>query len=195
MGLINRQFILLVVLALFAGLVGGVLAGRVFFVAPAAVKDDEGLKKVVVAHEFHLVDADGRDRWVLNLSKDGEPNFTFINKNGWAPMAVGVNKEGLPFFNMVLEPSKDKGPALILMDSDMKKRALLGLERDGGPYLNLLDHNGQVRVALGCAEITNPLTGLKERRPCSSIILFDERGKIVWSAPGLPPIPVRLSQD
>ena len=189
----KRQWILLVALALFAGGVGGVLAGRIFFEAPTVPREDEGLKKVVLAEEFHLVDAEGRDRWVLNLSKNGEPTITFINKNGWAPMALGINKGGLPFFNMVLEPSKEGGPSLILMDSEMKNRALLGLDKDGGPYLNLLDQDGQIRVAVGCSEIANPLTGLKERKPCSSIILFDEAGKVLWSAPGLAPIPVRFS--
>ncbi|MBU2497712.1 MAG: hypothetical protein KKE57_02315, partial [Proteobacteria bacterium] len=186
---------LLVVLALLAGLVGGGLSARFVFLKPAAVQQDEGLKKVVVAHEFHLVDPDGRDRWVLKLSKDDEPNITFINKNGWAPMAIGVNKNGSPFFNMVLEPAKGEGPSLILMDSDMKNRAILGLERDRGPYLNLLDENGQVRVALGRSEITNPISGQKEERPCSSIILYDEQGEIIWAAPRLPAMPVLFSRN
>ena len=191
----KKQHILLVVLALLAGLVGGGLSTRFVFLMPAALQEDEGLKKVVVAHEFHLVDPDGRDRWVLKLSQDGEPNITFINKNGWAPMAIGVNKNGGPFFNMVLEPAKGEGPAFVLMDSDMKNRALLGLERGRGPYLNFLDENGQVRVALGWTEITNPISDQKEERPCSSIILYDEVGKTIWAVPRLPAMPVLFSQN
>jgi hypothetical protein len=139
------------------------------------------------------VDEEGRDRWVLNLSKDGEPTVTYVNKNGWAPMAIGINKEGLPFFNMVLEPSRKGGPSLIMMDSQMKSRALLGLSDKGEPHLSLLDEKGQTRLALGSAEFTNPLTGLREKRACSSIVLFDKDGKVLWSAPEVKLLPVILS--
>lgn len=190
----KKQHLLLAALALFAGLVGGVLSSRIAFFKPPTVQQDEGLRKVVVAHEFHLVDADGRDRWVLKLSKDNEPNMTFINSHGWAPTAIGVNKGGGPFFNMVLDPETGAGPAFILMDSDMNNRAFLGLQRDGGPYLNLLDENGQVRVTLGCTEMTNPVSGLKEKRNCSSIILYGEEGQILWAMPRLPAMPVLFSR-
>jgi hypothetical protein len=130
-----------------------------------------------------LVDDQGKDRWVLKLSMDGEPNITFINKNGWAPMAMGVNKSGLPYFNMVLEPSKKAGPSLVLMDSQIRNRALLGLDGEGHPYLTFLDQTGQVRAALGSADLINPATGLREKRPSSSLVLMDEQGEVIWSAP------------
>jgi hypothetical protein len=184
------HFCLWVLVALFAGLIGGMLSTKFLQPEPEQSKD---LRNIVVAHEFHLVDEEGRERWVLNLSKNGEPSFTFVNKNGWAPMAIGINKEGLPFFNMVLEPNHKGGPSLIMMDSQMKSRALLGLSNKGEPQLSLFDENGQKRLALGSAEFTNPLTGLRETRACSSILLFDEDGKVLWSAPDLNLLPVTLS--
>jgi hypothetical protein len=184
------RYFLFVVIALAAGIAGGMVSQR--FLQPSPREDGE-LKNIIVAHEFHLVDEEGRDRWVLNLSKDGEPTVTFVNQNGWAPMAIGINKEGLPFFNMVLEPNRKGGPSLIMMDSQMKSRALLGLSEEGEPHLSLLDETGQKRLALGSAEFTNPLTGLPEKRPCSSIVLFDEDGKVLWSAPEVKLFPVTLS--
>ncbi|MEJ2724894.1 MAG: hypothetical protein P8175_09660 [Deltaproteobacteria bacterium] len=175
--------ILMVVAAFLAGLLGGVLSGKWISPDEAEVQQELGSKNVVVANEFHLVDDHGKDRWVLKLSMDGEPNITFINQNGWAPMAMGVNKSGLPYFNMVLEPDKETGPSLVLMDSQMRNRALLGLDRDGQPHLSLLDQAGRVRAALGSVELTNPATGLKEKRPCSSLVLMDEKGEVVWSTP------------
>ena len=186
----KRDYLLVVVIALAAGIAGGMVTHR--FLVPSA-REDKELKNIVVAHEFHLVDEEGRDRWVLNLSKHGEPTVTFVNQNGWAPMAIGINKEGLPFFNMVLEPHSKGGPSLILMDSQMKRRALLGLNKEGEPHLSLLDETGQKRLALGSAEFTNPLTGLLEKRACSSIVLFDEDGKVLWSAPDVKLFPVTLS--
>lgn len=174
------RYLFLLVIALVAGFAGG-LAANTFFPPPAG--EDKALKHIVVAHEFHLVDEEGRDRWVLNLSKNGEPSFTFVNQNGWAPMAVGINEQGFPFMNMVLEPDREGNTSLIMMDSRMRSRTVVGLSGDGEPHLSLLDENGQKRLALGSAEITNPLTGAPERRSCSSIVLFDEDGEVLWSVP------------
>ena len=186
----KRHTFLLVILALAAGVAGGMISTR--FLQPRAVEDKQH-QNIIVAHEIHLVDEEGRQRWVLAMSKDGEPSLTFVNKKGWAPMALGINKDGLPFFNMVLEPNQRDGPSLILMDSRMNSRAILGLSDDGEPRLFFLDRNGQKRLALGSTEFPNPLTGLEEKRPCSSITLFDEQGKVLWSAPDFKPLPVKLS--
>jgi hypothetical protein len=186
----KRHYLLFLILALAAGVAGG-MAANTLFLPPSA--EDKVLKQIIVAHEFHLVDEEGRDRWVLKLSKDEEPTATFVNKNGWAPMAVGINREGLPFFNMVLEPNRMGGPSLIMMDSEMKRRALLGLGEEGEPHLLFLDGNGQKRLALGSVEFTDPLTGVTEKRACSSIILFDEDGNMLWSAPEWKLLPVTLS--
>jgi len=183
-------YALLVVLALLSGIAGGMVSTRFLQHPP---EENRRHRNIIVAQEIHLVDEEGRERWVLAISKDGEPTLTFVNKNGWAPMAMGINKEGLPFFNMVLEPNQIGGPSLVLMDSRMNSRALLGLSEDGEPHLAFLDHNGQKRLVLGGTEFPNPVTGLDEKRPCSSIALFDEQGKVLWSAPEFKPLPVRLS--
>ena len=52
---------------------------------------------------------------------------------------------------------------------------------------------GRNRVAVGSIEVANPFTSLHENRPCSSIILFDEKGKVLWSAPEMKFVPVNLS--
>jgi hypothetical protein len=180
---------IMVAVAFAAGLVGGILSSTWL----AGPQQETGSKPVVVAREFHLVDEHGKDRWVLKLSMDGEPNITFINKNGWAPMAMGVNKSGLPYFNMVLEPEKKAGPSIVLMDNQIRNRALLGLDGEGRPYLTFLDPSGRLRAALGSAELVNPATGLKEKRPTSSLVLMDEYGEVVWSAPDFTTLTVQRS--
>jgi hypothetical protein len=182
------------ILALVAGFIGGLFSNRFLFLGPMDSQNDVNSKSVIVANEFHLVDEDGKDRWVLKLSGAGEPNITFINNNGWAPMAIGVNKEGFPFFNMIQEPHQPGGPSFILMDGEMKNRAVLGLKEDGEPNITFLDNNGQVRAIFGSTDLKNPFTGLTEKRPGSSLVLFDEDGKIIWSAPKLVALPIRFSQ-
>lgn len=190
----RKQYIVMLALALIGGVIGGALSSKFWLLRTVKTPEDAELRKVIVANEIHLVDYEGKDRWVLALSKEGEPSVTFVNKNGWAPMAMGVNKDGFPFFNMILDPSKRGGPTLILMDSAMKNRALLGLRKDGEPYLTLLDKNGQIRATLGSIELKNPLTGSREKRPSSSLVFFDEDGKIIWCAPKLIALPVQFSK-
>ncbi|MEW6666082.1 MAG: hypothetical protein AB1512_12795 [Thermodesulfobacteriota bacterium] len=159
-------------LALAAGLGGGVLAFRLLSWEPVVYEGDAKRGGVVVAREFHLVDEDGKDRWVLALSRGGEPSVTFVNRAGWAPMAMGINQDGLPYFNMVLEPSRKGGPALVLMDSQMRARALLGLAGDGEPFLAMIDKEGRRRLVM---------QGGESKR--GSLILLDGEGKPLHSWP------------
>ena len=78
----NKQYILIIILSLAAGLIGGFFSNRFLFLGPMDSQNDINSKSVIVANEFHLVDEDGKDRWVLKLSSASEPNITFINNNG-----------------------------------------------------------------------------------------------------------------
>jgi hypothetical protein len=55
------------------------------------------------------------------------------------------------------------------------------LER--APMLLLKDETGTPRVVLGYAELGNRATGGVEQRPVSSLVLFDNQGKVIWQAP------------
>lgn len=189
----KRPYVFMLILALVAGVIGGALSSKILW-RQEETPEDSAMKKVIVANEIDLVDEHGKARWVLTFSKDGEPSVTFVNKEGWAPMAMGVNRNGFPFFNMVLQPRKGGGPSLTLMDGRMKNRAVLGLWEDGEPYLTLLDRNGQVRATLGSTVLRDSLTGSRVRRPSSSLVLFDEDGKIIWSAPQHTVRPIQLSK-
>jgi hypothetical protein len=188
----KRQYIFILAFAFIGGGVGGALSGMLL-VERLAPKGQE-LKKVLVANEYHLVDDEGRERWVLALSKEGEPNITFVNTRGWAPMSIGINRDGFPFFNMILEPFGNGGPSLLIMDSNLRNRVLLGLRENGEPSLTLSDHNGQMRAILGGMELKNPLTGTIEERSISSLVLLGEDGRIIWSSPQAAALPLQASK-
>ena len=168
----KRQVVWTLLLALAAGFAGGALGARLFPWESPVYEGDTKRGGIVVAREFHLVDEDGKDRWVLALSKGGEPSITFVNRAGWAPMAMGINQDGLPYFNMVLEPSRKGGPSLVLMDSEMRTRAHLGLGEDGEPSLVMLDSEGRRRLVLGSGEFKK-----------GSLVLLDGDGKPLHSWP------------
>ena len=189
----KNHYIWVAALALVAGFIGGTLSSKLFTPGPKDSREDGNFNRVIVASEIHLVDAETKDRWVLKLSKDGEPDMTFISKNGWAPMGLGLNRTGHPYFSMVPESGKGGGPCLALLDREMRNRAVLGLREDGIPYLSLIDPNGQVRANLGGMDFKNPLTGMGEKRPPSSLLLFGETGEILFSAPELGFLPVKAA--
>lgn len=168
----RKHVVWTLLLALAAGFGGGALATRLFSWEPAVYEGDTKRGGVVVASEFHLVDEDGKDRWVLALSRGGEPSVTFVNRAGWAPMALGINQDGLPYFNMVMEPSGKGGPSLVLMDSQMKTRTLLGLGEDGEPSLVMIDKEGRRRLVLGNGEHKK-----------GSLVLLDSEGKALHAWP------------
>jgi hypothetical protein len=74
-------------------------------------------------------------------------------------------------------------PGLQLYDRDENGRVDLSLKASGRPGLELSDSNGRVRAALGYTEIVRPETGEIERRQVSSIVLFDQDGKVLWQTP------------
>ena len=51
-----------------------------------------------------------------------------------------------------------------------------------GPVLKINDEN-LARAVLGTVRLSNNRTGSTEIRAPSSLVLFDEEGKVVWSAP------------
>jgi hypothetical protein len=188
----KKLFIVVATIALMAGFVGGTVSDKLLRAAESRLGQEQ-LARVIVATEIHLVDEQDRDRWILKLSKDGEPAMTFINRTGWAPMALGLNNAGLPYYNMVLEPHKGDGLSFVLLDREMRSRAALGLRESGEPYLSLMDPGGQVRANLGSIDFRNPLTGRREKRSSSSLVLFGEDGRILFSVPKLSLLPAQAN--
>ena len=74
------------------------------------------------------------------------------------------------------------GTALILNDKDGKERVLLGTPGDDTTLI-LNDKEGKVRAALGNYDLGNRATGSTEHRAASSLVLLNERGRVLWEAP------------
>jgi hypothetical protein len=74
-------------------------------------------------------------------------------------------------------------PALALFDAQGRARATLGVLPDGRPGLTLADAQGTERAILGATELKTIRTGVVERRPKSSLVLFDANGTVLWRAP------------
>ncbi|MDT3779074.1 hypothetical protein PJI16_16025 [Nitrospira sp. MA-1] len=156
----TRQFGILVMTTLLAGVVGGALSNLVFLNAAVSAEESEHPKKVVTAEEFRLVTKDGQPRATLLLWNGELPALTLADETCHNRVFLGVFNEAQP--------------ALILNDKGCKQRAALDLQPDGLPSLTLRDKNDVPRARLRVLLDGSPV-----------LTLFNQNGQIAWS----PPLP------
>jgi len=162
----KRQYAVVLTLAVVAGLLGGVVSNQFFMGTPVFTQKTE-VAEVIRAKSFEVVDEDGQARAVLTLV-NGEPGLWLTDQNEKRRAVLGLLKNG--------------EPGLWLYDQNEKRRAQLRL-LDGEPRLQLYDQNGKGRATLGHTDLNITRTGSIEKRPASSLVLFDKDGKVIWSVP------------
>jgi hypothetical protein len=118
---------------------------------------------------FVLVrDHNGEQRAGLELDNQDNPGFFLYDQNGNWRSRLALNKAG--------------DPQLSFLDLEGYLRAVLNLDTEGNPSLTLNDIK-ETRAVLGSVYLKNTATGSTERRAPSSLVLFRENGKLLWSAP------------
>jgi hypothetical protein len=102
------QLTLIVVLALFAGFIGGIVSSQLLGDRTVFAREEPPAKEVVVAHEFRLVSDDGRTLAILGGHPGEEPflpiepALRFFDRQGDMRLLVGmipVNKPYVGFFD------------------------------------------------------------------------------------------------
>jgi len=189
----KKQFSLLLMLSLLAGLVGGMLTSQFFLGTPVLAEKKVGAQNVVIAEEFRLVDKEdnilstwgmyaggpgivlfgknGQFRAVFSLtSPDEGPILTFADNKGNHRATVGLGAERQPY--------------VTLRDQTGNERISLSLDDDGDPYLALYDQAENERAVLGTMDSTKlKRTGTIEKRSVSSLVLLGKDGQITWKTP------------
>jgi hypothetical protein len=125
----------------------------------------------LMASELNLVDADGKVRAQLAFRQvQGvlQPGLFLYGPDG--KERVGLTLLGTP-----------SSPALALSDAKGDTRLWLGLNAGGAPQTVLYDAGNHLRAALGAITLQGP--GGPQKLPVSSLILSDEKGKLIWRAP------------
>ena len=130
---------------LVAGFIGGAVASRVL----------SGLRTVVVAREFRVVDETGEVRAMLDVGEFG-PRLSLFDEKGKARAVLSVD---------------EIGSRLTLGDENGKPGAGLDVSKDGSK-LRLFDEAGHPRAALMVMTNFGPRLGL-----------HDEKGELIWTAP------------
>jgi hypothetical protein len=102
------QPVVIVVLALFAGFIGGILSSQFLGDRTVFAREEPPAKEVLVAHEFRLVSDDGRILAILGGHPGEEPflpiepALRFFDLQGDMRLLVGmipVNKPYVGFFD------------------------------------------------------------------------------------------------
>lgn len=83
----RKEYVLMLTLAVLAGLVGGVVSSRFFMGEPVFAQKTPQHPKVISAEEFRLVDKDGKERAKLGLV-DEYPVILLLNKVGVSAPAL-----------------------------------------------------------------------------------------------------------
>jgi|GEM_PF-1268952 len=97
----KKQCSLMVVLALLAGLVGGMVSSQLFMGQLVFAETAQQNEQVVVAREFRLVDKRGKTRAVLRFSPIGGARLAMLDASAKVRAAFGLVKDGTPFLGML----------------------------------------------------------------------------------------------
>jgi hypothetical protein len=118
-----------VVLAVAAGFVGGLMAGRVSIDRPLLTSQSA---KVISAEGFQLIDRQGTTHAALNTQDGGAPELLFFDSNHKPRVVFDMTSSG--------------DPLLFLMDADGTIRTVLGLGfgANGSPFIRLRDKDKKV---------------------------------------------------
>jgi hypothetical protein len=182
----------------------GVIALAVIAVVVLMGQATQGkVAKVIEAEKFVLRDADGKGRARLESLPSGLVRLVLLDKdeNVQSVLGVGVGRPSLVLagrnnktilttsflsisgksrLTLAVLPSGEQ--SLALTDNTGRTRAELAIEVDGSSTFGLFDRTGTARAVLGSTSLESE-TGVIEKRPESSLVLFGDDGKVIWKAP------------
>lgn len=139
----------------------------------------------LVARRIAVQDQNGKDRIVLSFDTNNRPAIWLRDDAGKDRMFIGFGKEvGRPLIGLNDETGRLRlsmgfsiernTPQVVLLDENGKQRGFLGFAASGAPtpQLDLADEKGTDRIYLGWSTAEKPV-----------VLVSDESGKTLWSAP------------
>jgi len=191
----KKQYGILFLWVMVTGFVGGAVSSQLFTDGSVFAKKAPGYEKVVRAEKFELVNRDGRVIGMLGYWGDIGPGL-FLNQKEIEPgnpgVALSIDRRGwggLSLYAKWKDRSYTAGidpMAVQISVTDSKGNseiATLQVDYTGNTGLFLFDKDFNARVALGSIKLKDARTGVITNLPISSLVLFDERGKVLWRVP------------
>lgn len=178
---VRRYRVALMVMSLFvvAGVVG------------PSIADATKTPGIVTAKAFEVVDSSGHLLAALSPTPSAQVALSIYGKAGTLGASLGATAEGRSFLNLYA-PGTERGVGLetdnksamiFIAGNAGKPRATLSLVGHDETALVLSDRAGRDRAVLGNEDLKNQVTDSTEHRPLSSLVLFNQKGRVVWKAP------------
>jgi hypothetical protein len=193
----NRQHTSTVILALIAGLVGGMVSSQFFVKQLVVDKKKPPHEKVIRAEKFEVVDSDGKLRAVLGEVVRKARGYSVSGLENKQRKEITFKSYELVIYTTEGEERTRLSDGLCLVpfvstdilwtqgcsirDGESKPRIVLS--SGTRPSIVLRDTQGRDRAVIGCVGLEVSATGETQERPESSLVLFGQDGKVVWSAP------------
>jgi hypothetical protein len=183
----KQRHSLTMLLALVAGLVGGVVSNQ-FLVGKSVFAGKKAAhEKVIRAESFEVVDRDGNLHASLSHSEYGTTSLLLIPQGTDYAFSAIVSGSGV---NVGIDSGEKRNSVSLLVSENLTHLGLdsqkseidLRIDRSGS-HIDLLDKDGKSRAVLGTSELIQKDSGSKEIRNICSLVLADEKGKVVWKAP------------
>ena len=149
----------------------------------AGIEGGESYRRIVLYREGYDDDVK------IGVEPDGEsvielgrplPGGVRLTTKPDCPSSIGLSSEDGEHYVIM---AADADRAIIgLHDDSLRTRAVL-FYGDEMTYLVICDESGVGRASLGNTELVTKKTGVIEKHPPSTLVLFDESGKVVFKAP------------
>jgi hypothetical protein len=187
-GDMNKQrHSLTLLLALMAGLVGGVVSNQFFMGQLVFAEKKPAHEKVIRAESFEVVDRDGNVHASLSRSEYGTTSLLLIPQETDYAFSAIVSSSGV---NVGIDSGDRRNSISLLVSENLahfgldSKKSEIDIRIDRtGSHIDLLDKDGKSRAVLGTTALIHKDTGAEEIRNICSLVLADEKGKVVWKAP------------
>lgn len=195
----SMQSGLFLALALVAGFVGGFISNQIVANKSAFAENEQKPRKVIVAEEFRLVDQNGTPRaklgfdstfqkteLLLSSPKDDPLTTPLIllsigTSGGFLRIDGGKSRE-IFAYRAVL--SAYEGQAKMSMGRVVIPQGNIELSTsDLATDIVLRDYYYNKRAIIGNMELMSEKTWIEQKNPLFSVVLLNEKGDVLWSAP------------
>ena len=143
----RKHFALILLLALFGGVLGGAVMTRLLMVRPAFAQTAAEPLQVVRAQRFEVVDQDGKRRGRFDSLPNGAVRLVFYDNDGKVRTGLLVATNGAPglqFWDQNNKPVSVFSDSVTLLDPDGQPRARMSVSAHGNPAITLYDEEGKV---------------------------------------------------
>jgi hypothetical protein len=206
----KKRFFLVLIVASISAFLGSFVSSQLYWLKNTASNEkvkqqrilpsDHGIHpdfKVLEANEFRLIDPEGNSLAKLTIEEERHPyldellrrsntsktfkTYYAVLEMGSEPTTMRISRDGLKLKTGSTQAILASGNLTIMDKSAVRIYAdsiLLG-----GTAIEILDDKKKPRAVLGSVDLNMITTGEIQKRPESSLVLFGNDGKVVYSAP------------